>query len=63
MRKSARRANARTSSPLKIRLRIQLSSDVNMLTAATNATAPAPRRGNAASPSMSLAAGGELATT
>ncbi len=34
-----------------------------MLTAATNATAPAPLRGIAASLSMSLAAGGELATT
>ena len=63
MRKSARRANARTSNPLKIRLRPQLSSDVSMLIAATNATAPPPLRGIAASPSMSLAAGGELAAT
>jgi hypothetical protein len=41
----------------------QWSNEVSMETAATKATAARPVRGNAARPSMSLAAGGELATT
>ena len=63
MRRSLRRASERTKSPLKMRLKPQLSNEVSMLTAATKATAPRPPRGNAASASISLAAGGELATT
>jgi hypothetical protein len=41
----------------------QLSNEVSMLMAATKATAPRPLRGNRANASISLAAGGELATT
>ena len=40
-----------------------MSSEVAMLTAATNATAPRPLPGTAARRRISRAAGGELATT
>ncbi len=58
-----RRASARTSRPLKIRLIAQLKSDVEMLTSATNATADLPFDGKRASHAINLAAGGDTAST
>ncbi len=54
---SRRRARARTSRPLKTRLRPQLSSELSMLIAATSPMAPAPVCGTRPSRSISRSAG------
>ena len=63
MRKSVRRANARTSNPPNTRDRPQLSSDATIEISATHATAERPFFGMRARRSISFTAGGELATT
>jgi hypothetical protein len=54
---------ARARRPPKMRLSPQLSSEAIMLTAAIRPTAPRPVVGTRARRSMSLCAGGEVATT
>ena len=63
MRKSVRRANARTSKPPNTRDRPQLSNDATMEINATQATAERPFLGMRARRSINFTAGGELATT
>jgi hypothetical protein len=61
--RSLRRAISRTSNALKIRLTLQLRSEVSMLTAATSPIAVRPVDGSRARSWITRAAGGEDATT
>ena len=63
MRKFVRRASARTSNPPKTNDKPQLSKEATIEINATQHTAWRPFLGTCASLSISLTAGGELATT
>ncbi len=63
MRRSVRRASARTNRPPNTSEKPQLSSDASMLTKATYTMAPRPVRGARASTSMKRATTGAVAST
>ncbi|MNH30340.1 hypothetical protein D3C79_906320 [compost metagenome] len=63
MRRSVRRARARTSKPPNTSDRPQLSNDASIEISATQHTAERPFFGSRARRSINLTAGGELATT